>query len=291
MSGGTVAPGGGGAAPAYRVDGPAAVTGDWRRFAHLTITLALLDWKLRFFGSVLGYFWSLLRPLLLFGILYFVFSQIVRIGGGVENYPLQLLIGVLLFTYFSEVTGGAVTAMVDEESLVRKVSFPRMVIPVSVALTASFNLALNLVTIGAFIVAGGVEPRLSWLLVPIPLALLVVLATGVAMLVSALYVPFRDVKPIWEVLLQALFYATPIFYPVQLLLDYDEGIAHAALSNPLAALVVEVRHLILGDAAPGAAEAIGGGVWLLIPLGLLLGVTALGFVVFNRMAPRVAEEL
>lgn len=278
-------------APAYRIAGPTALSGDWRRFVHLATSLAVMDFKLRFFGSALGYFWSLLRPLLLFGILYFVFSQIVRLGGGVENYPLQLLIGVLLFTYFAEVTGGAVTSMVDEETLVRKVSFPRMVIPVSVALTASFTLALNLVTVGAFVVAGGVEPRLSWLLVPIPLVLLVVLATGVAMLVSALYVPFRDVKPIWEVLLQALFYATPIFYPVQLLLDYDERIAHAALTNPLASLVVEVRHLILGDAAPGAAESIGGGVWLLAPLALVLGIAALGFFVFNRMAPRVAEEL
>jgi len=291
MSVAAPAPGTEVAAPAYRVDGPAAVTGDWRRFVHLATTLAVMDFKLRFFGSVLGYLWSLLRPLMLFGILYFVFSQIVRIGGGVENYPLQLLIGVLLFTYFSEVTGRAVTSMVDQETLVRKVSFPRMAIPVSVALTASFNLALNLLTVGAFVVAGGVAPRLSWLLVPIPLVLLVVLATGVAMLVSALYVPFRDLKPIWDVLLQALFYATPIFYPVQLLLDYDERIAHAALTNPLAALVVETRHLILGDAAPGAAEAIGGGVRLLLPLGVVVGLAALGFGVFNRMAPRVAEEL
>lgn len=277
--------------PAYRVVGPRALSGDPRRFLHLATTLAVLDWKLRFFGSVLGYFWSLLRPLMLFGILYFVFSKVVRIGGDVENYPLQLLIGVFLFSYFGEVAGRAVTSLVDEEALIRKVSFPRMVIPVSVALASSFNLVLNLGTIGVFVLASGVSPRASWLLVPGVLMILVVLATGVAMLVSALYVTFRDVQPILEVVLQALFYATPIFYPVQLVLDYDERVAHAAMANPLASIVVETRHLIMGDAAPSAAAAIGGGVRLVIPLAILLGVTALGFTVFNRMAPRVAEAL
>ena len=105
------------------------------------MTLALTDWKLRFFGSALGYAWSLLRPLLLFGILYLVFSQIVKIGEAVPNYPLVLLIGVVLFAYFAEVTGDCVTCVVDRESLVRKVSFPRMVVPLSVALSSSFNLA------------------------------------------------------------------------------------------------------------------------------------------------------
>jgi len=278
-------------APAYRVDGPAAITRDWRRFTHLSITLALMDWKLRFFGSVLGYLWSLLRPLMLFGILYFVFSQVLRVGGDVPDYPLQLLIGVLLFTYFSEVTGVCVTSLVDEEPLIRKVSFPRMVIPVAAALTASFNLVLNLVTIAAFIILGGVEPRESWIFVPIPLVLLIVLGTGVGMLVSALYVPFRDIKPIWEVALQALFYITPVFYPVQLLLDYNRGLAHALMANPIACLVQETRHLLLGDTAPSAGAAIGSEARLLIPTAILFAVTGLGFWVFNRMAPRVAEEL
>jgi ABC-2 type transport system permease protein len=278
--------------PAHRVDGPAAVTrGDWRRFVHLTVTLALMDWKLRFFGSALGYVWSLLRPLMLFGILYFVFSRVLRVGGDVPYYPLQLLIGVVLFTYFSEVTTLAITSLVDEETLVRKVSFPRMVIPVSVALTASFTLALNLVTVVAFIVFSGVEPRWSWVFVPIPLVLVVVLGTGVGMLLSALYVSFRDVKPIWEVVLQALFYVTPVFYPVQLLLSYNLTLAHIVMCNPIAPLVQETRHFILGNAAPSAGAAIGGVPRLIIPLALLLGISALGFAVFYRVAPRVAEEL
>src|SRR4051812_3450942 len=121
-------------APAYRVKGPSAVTGDPRRLAQLSLALALTDWKLRFFGSVLGYVWSLLRPLLLFGILYVVFSVVVQVNAGIANYPLLLLVGIVMFFTFGEMTGAAVTSMVDRETLVRKVSFPRMAIPLSVAL-------------------------------------------------------------------------------------------------------------------------------------------------------------
>ena len=160
-------------ADAYRVAGPRAISGDWSRFWHLTLTLAYTDWKLRFFGSVLGYLWSLLRPLMLFGILYFVFSLIVRIGDEVENYPLVLLIGVMLFSYFAEVTGDCVQSVVDREQLVQG-DLPAHGGPaLSVALAGSFSLVLNLVAVAVFVGAAGVEPRLSWLLLPIPLLLLV----------------------------------------------------------------------------------------------------------------------
>lgn len=276
---------------AYRVTGPAAISGDRRRFWHLVTTLALTDWKLRFYGSALGYLWSLLRPLLLFGILLFVFSQIVRIGDSVADYPVVLLIGVVLFSYFAEITGDSVESVVDREQLVRKVSFPRMVVPLSVALAGTFNLALNLVAMTALIVITGVEPRWEWLLVPLPLAALAVLSAGTGMLLSALYVPFRDVRPIWDVVAQGLFYATPVFYPVEFLLDRSETLATLAMLNPLAVIIVETRHLVIGDDSTGAAEAIGGAGLLLVPLAILVAVVALGFWTFNRMAPRVAEEL
>ena len=278
-------------APAYRVRGPGALSGGWRRFGYLVRTLAFTDWKLRFFGSVLGYLWSLLRPLMLFGILYVVFSQIVPVGEGVEAYPVLLLVGVILYSYFAEVTGGAVSSMVDRETLVRKVSFPRMVVPLAVAVTASFNLLLNLVVVAVFVAASGIEPRWTWLLLPLPLLLLVALATGIAMLLSALYVPFRDVRPIWEVGLQALFYGTPVIYPIELLAERSQALAQVAMSNPLAALIQEARHLLLGPGTPSAADAIGGVGMLALPGGILVGAVLLGFVVFNRMAPYAAEQL
>jgi ABC-2 type transport system permease protein len=278
-------------ATAYRVLGPSAVSGDPRRLWHLSVMLAVTDWKLRFFGSVLGYVWSLLRPLLLFGILYVVFSQFVGVDAGIDNYPLLLLSGIVIFFTFGEMTGGAVTSMVDRETLVRKVAFPRMAVPLSVAIAASFNLVLNLVTLAIFVAASGISPRWSWLLIPIPLALLLAFGTGLAMLLSALYVRFRDVRPIWDVVQQALFYATPILYPIEKVAEQSETLAKVVMANPLAALIQEVRHLLLGPTVPSAAQAIGGTEWLLIPAAVFVGLVALGFAVFNRMAPHAAEEL
>jgi ABC-2 type transport system permease protein len=276
---------------AYRVRGPAAYTGDFRRLVHLAFTLAFTDWKLRFFGSVLGYVWSLLRPLLLFGILYVVFSEVVGVGTGIANYPLLLLAGMVLYFTFGEMAGGAVTAMVDRETLVRKIGFPRMAVPLSVALIAALNLLLNLLTVAVFVAASGVSPRWTWLLLPLPLLALLALGTGVAMLLSALYVPFRDVRPIWDVIQQALFYATPILYPIEKVAERSDTLATVAMSNPLATIIQEFRHLLLGPGVPSAAEAIGGTQWLLIPAGIFVAVTVIGFTVFNRMAPHAAEEL
>jgi ABC-2 type transport system permease protein len=111
------------------------------------------------------------------------------------------------------------------------------------------------------------------------------------MLLAALYVRFRDIKPIWEVFLQALFYATPILYPIQLVQEKSETLTHLMMASPLASLIQGTRHLLLGSDSPSAADAIGGAVWLLIPAGILVGVSVLGFYVFERIAPRAAEEL
>jgi ABC-2 type transport system permease protein len=276
---------------AYRVTGPAAPSDDPRRFWHLTVTLARMDWKVRFFGSVLGYVWSLLRPLLLFGILYLVFSEVVGAGDNVEHFPIVLLSGMMLYFFFGEVTGASATSLVDREALVRKVGFPRMVVPLAVTLVGAFNLALNLVVLAIFLALNGVAARWTWLLVPIPIVLVGVLATGTGMLLSALYVRFRDIKPIWDVFLQALFYATPILYPIQLVQEKSESLTHLMMASPLASLIQGTRHLLLGNDSPSAASAIGGAVWLLIPAAILLIVTVLGFVVFHRTAPYAAEEL
>ena len=275
--------------PAHRVRGPVAIGGDPRRFWNLARTLAATDWKVRFYGSALGYVWSLLRPLLLFGIVYFVFSEVIEAGAGVEHYGVILLLAMILYFFFAEVTGAGVTSMVDRESLLRKVGFPRAVVPLSVALVAAMNLALNLVVLAAFVLVTGVEPRWSWLLLPLPVALMLVFATGCAMLLSALYVRYRDIRPIWEVVLQALFYATPILYPIEAVIARSETLAKIMLMNPLAALIQEARHLLTG--AMSLSEALGSTALVAVPLTLLVLVTLLGLRVFHRMAPRAAEEL
>jgi ABC-2 type transport system permease protein len=274
------------AAGPYR--GPSAIGGDLSRFVNLTATLAISDFKLRFFGSALGYLWTLMRPLLLFGVLYLVFTEIVKFGAGVENYPVYLLTAIVLFTFFGEATTRGVTSLAERESMLRKIRFPRMVIPLSVALHSLFNLGLNLIVVFVFVLASGIGPRVSWLeLVPL-VAVLVLFATGVTMLLSALYVRYRDVQPIWEVVLQILFYASPVIYVTDKL---PESIRNIAMVNPLTAVLTEMRHVLIDPAAPTAADVIGGAVWLLVPLAVVLASFALGTWVFMREAPRIAENL
>ena len=275
------------------IRGPSALGTDLRRFLHLTRTLSVLEFKLKFFGSVLGYLWQLMRPLMLFGVLYVVFTQFVKFGGSPPtHYPVVLLAGIVTFMFFAAATAGAVTAVISREALVRKIQFPRLVIPLVVVLVAFFDLLLNFVAVFVFALASGVEPRWSWLeLLPLLLAL-GVLATGIAMLLSALYVRFRDVAPIWEVTLQVVFYASPILYPLELVAEHGgQDVQHAMMLNPIAAILQQTRHAVIDPSIASAGEAAGGWAWMLIPLGLIVGLFALGFWVFNREAPRIAEEL
>lgn len=278
-------------AHAGRVIAPSALGGDWRRFLYLSTALALTELKIRFFDSVLGYLWSLLRPLLFFGVLYAVFSQIVPVGKDVEHYPVMLLLGVVLYTFFGEATGNGVEALVARENLLRKVNFPRMAIPWSVVLIAAFDLSMNLLATSVFALATGVQPRWSWLELPAALLLMGIWSTGVAMLLSVLFVRFRDIKPIWGVVVQTLFYITPILYPIEAVQARSSVLAHAAMCNPLAAINQQVRHAVVDPNAPTAAQAIGGAGRLLIPLTVVFGLFALGIWVFNRRAPQLAEEL
>jgi ABC-2 type transport system permease protein len=282
----------GGVPAAYEVAGPSAFTGDLRRFVNLTRILAVTEWRLRFFDSALGYLWTLMRPALFFGVLYVVFSLIVEIGEDVPHYPSLLLTAMVIYFFFQEATSKAVTAVVDNENLVRKIHFPRMAIPMSVVLTASFALCLNLVVLLGLVLINRVTPRISWLELPVVLAILILFTVGVAAILSALYVRARDLSPIWDVTTQALFYLTPVLYPIQLVVERsNETVAHLLMLNPLAALIQEARHAIVGPSQPTAAEAIGGAPMLLIPGGIVVATFVLGIWLFRRMAPRIAEEL
>ncbi len=272
---------------APRVHGPSAFGGGVRRFWNLTLTLAATEFKLRYFGSALGYLWTLMRPLMFFGVLYVVFTQVIRFGAGIEFYPVYLLTSIVLWTCFVEATGGSVTCLTDREGLLRKIRFPRMVVPLSVSLTALFNLGMNLIAVLVFALISGVRPRWTWFEMPVLVALLAVFATGVGMLLSALYVRYRDIAPIWEVTVQALFYASPVLYVAAQFKQFEAY----ALANPIAAILTQMRHAFIDPSAPTAAAAMGSTVALLVPLGIIAGVFGLGLWVFNREAPRIAENL
>lgn len=281
------------------IKGPEALTRDSRRFWHLTFNIARMDWKLRFFGSVLGYFWQLVRPLLLFTVLYVFFTKIGHVGQGPGSAPgepnhlygVQMLGSIVLFTFFAEATSGAVRSVVDNEALVRKIQFPRMVIPLSVVLGALFNLALNLIVVFIFAVASGVDPMLTWLELPLIVLMLAVFSTGLAMLLSSLYVYFRDISPIWEVVSQILFYSSPVIIPLlSVQQKLSPTLVKVYMCNPLAAAFQQFRHAIVNPAAPGAGAVLTGPL-ILIPIGISVAFFVLGFVVFNRTAPYVAENL
>ncbi len=220
-----------------------------------------------------------------------MFTQVVRIGGDVELYPVALLLGVVFFTFFSEATGSAVGSLVEREALIRKVEFPRLAVPLSSVLTALLNVALNLVAVLVFLLVAGGRVRLSWLEVPFLVLALALLAAGLGMLLSALYVRFRDVKPIWEVALQILFYGSPIFYPIDVVAERSELAAKLMMVNPFAAILQQARHVLIAPSHPSAAEAIGGTLYLLAPFGIAVAAIALGYRIFGRRAPHIAEEL
>jgi ABC-2 type transport system permease protein len=277
---------------AVAVHRPSALGGGARRFVELTTTLARAEFKLRYFGSVLGYFWSLMRPLLFFGVLYFFFTQVVRIGKGIPHYGVYLLTGVVLWNYFAEATGNCVNCLVAREALLRKVRFPRLVVPLSVSLTATFNLCMNFIAVFVFAVANGVTPTVRWLeMLPIVLGF-IILATGIGMLLSALYVQFRDVQPIWDVVLQAWFYCSPIMYAAHAYnTSFGPGLERVALVNPVATLLTQMGHAFIDPAGLPSAATAAGFLPVLVALAILPGVFAFGWWFFTRQAPRVAENL
>jgi ABC-2 type transport system permease protein len=286
-----------GRAPArHRVHGPSALGGDFRRFWSLTFTLARTEFKLRFFGSVLGYVWTLVRPLLLFGVLWVFFTQIAHVNNskapGEHFYGAQLLGSIVLFTFFAEACGGAVRSVVDRENLVRKIHFPRLVIPISVVLLALFNLGLNLIVVTVFAVGSGVRPMLSWLELPLIIGMLVIFVAGVAMLLSALFVHFRDIQPIWEVISQILFYASPVIISIQTVMaKLTSTQLHLYMLNPLAVIFQQFRHAIVTNATPSAGQVLGSWTALFGALAIVVVIFVVGFAVFNRAAAKIAENL
>ena len=270
------------------VRGPSALGGGGRRFADLVYLIAVTEFKRTYFGTALGYLWTIARPLLLFGVLLAVFTQIFRIGSQVPNYPVLLLFNLVLMGFFSEATTTAVNSVLTYEGIVRKTQFPRLVIPLSVVFTALINLGLNLIVVFVFILAWGIAPTWSWLLFPVAVAALFVFTTAVSMIVSALNPRFRDVGIIWAVMSTVLFYATPVLYPIEVV---PEPLDDFLLLNPLTPIFEAARLWVIDPSAPGPATAAGGYDGLIAPTLIYLAVCVLAGWVFNREAPRIAEEL
>lgn len=266
------------------VRGPSALGGGTRRAMELLWLIAVTEFKRTYFGTVLGYMWSLCRPLMLFGVLVVVFTHVIKLGPSVPHYPVFLLLNIVLFGFFQEATNTAVGSVLNQEAVVRKTQFPRLVIPLSVVLTSLFNLGLNLIVVVGFLLGFSISPRWSWFGLILILLALSILTTAVAMILSALYPRFRDLGIIWAVFSTALLYASPVLYP----LSHATGTIGKILAlNPLAPLFELARRWMLQPGAPveGGLLRIG------IPIVLSLVICALAGWVFTREAPRIAEAL
>jgi ABC-2 type transport system permease protein len=266
------------------VRGPSALGGGWRRSLELLYLIASSEFRRAYFGTALGYLWSVGRPLLLFAVLLEVFTHLIRFA--VPHYSVLLLMNIVLFGFFSEATSTAVSSVVNQESIVRKTQFPRLVIPLAVVLTGCFNLGLNLVVTVIFLLAFGVTPMVTWLLLPVLLALLFALTTAVSMILSALYPRFRDIGIIWSVLVTALFYASPVIYPLQKLAAHHTLFTIVSV-NPIAPILELARRWMVDPSAPVS----GGVLQVAVPISIFVVVCVFAVWVFNRQAPRIAEEL
>ena len=270
------------------IRGPSALGGGWRRARDLLYLMAVGEFRRSYLGTALGYLWSVARPLMLFAVLLVVFTQAFDLGERVQQYPVLLLFNIVLFGFFQEATVLAVDSIVASEPIVRRTQFPRLVIPLAVVLTGLLKLAVNLVVVFGFILVMGVDPMWTWLLLPLIIGALAGFTIAVAMVVSALNPRFRDTGILWSVIVTALFYATPVLYPLELV---PGTVGRLLALNPLSPLFELARKWVIDPDAPGPAAAAGGAVWLLVPAAIFAAVCVLAVWVFSREAPRIAEEL
>jgi len=261
---------------------------DLRRVLMLTRILAVADFKLKYLDAWLSYIWSLANPLAFFAVLYFVFTRIGHLNRGVGHYPLYLLCALILWIYFADASTRAVYCLVAKDSLLRRIPFPHIAVPLSVVATALVDLCMSAVAVLAFVLASGVTPRLSWLAVIPIVGLLTLLVAGMAMLLSALYVRFRDIDHIWTLTRQMLFYASPIFYVAS---DYPKAVRPFLDANPLAAAFTEVRHAVIDPTAPSLTRADGGLLGVLLPVAVVLVIFSLGLWIFRRESPNAPENI
>lgn len=253
--------------------------------------LVVTDFKIRYQNSALGYLWTLLRPLGLFVVLYIVFAKFLRVGDAVPHYPVFLLLGIVLWNYFVEVTSGSVASIVGKGEIMRKVSFPRYVVVLAGSVSAIINLIINMIVIFFFMFLSKTPFRIEGLLIVFPIIELFILALAVGFILSALYVRLRDVNYIWEVVLQAAFYATPILYPISLVTHISVIAGKVLMLNPMAQLIQDARVFLVTPQATTITDVFGNQLARAIPVGIVLMLAVFSVFYFKKRSPFFAEEV
>ncbi len=255
--------------------------------------LTKTDFKLRYQGSVLGYLWALLRPMMMFAILYIVFAKLLKFGSDIPHYPVYLLVGTTFWSFFTECTSQGIQAIVGRGDLIRKICFPRYIVVVSATLTAVINVLINLVVIVIFALIDGITPSWTWLLVPLLILELYALALGISFLLGAINVKYRDITSIWDVFIQALFYAVPIIYPVTMVAATSVTAAKVILLNPIAQIVQDLRYCLVTTETITTWSYVGteNFAWKLIPISIVALVLIWGSYYFRKKSKKFAEEI
>jgi ABC-2 type transport system permease protein len=280
---------------ATQVGGRLRLAGARDQLFHLMRVLhvvASAEFKLKYAGSALGYLWSLIKPLTLFTMLYLVFGRVFKLGAISHYYPLSLLLGIVLITFFNDATNLGMISLVARESLLRKLSFPRMIVPTAATLTAAMTFSVNLIAIVGFIAWNRIVPHVSWLLL-VPLLLeLYVFTLAVALILATLFVRVRDVGQVWELALQVLFYASPIIYPIGYLPSWGRKVV---FFNPLTQILQDIRSVVLSSDLKSnrltVTDAFHTSSARLIPLGIVLLFVIGAVVLFRREEPYFAERV
>ena len=280
---------------ATHASGRAGGAGVRRRLTyHLRVlhVVASAEFKLKYASSALGYVWSLIKPLTLFTMLYLVFGRVFKLAEISKYYPLALLLGIVVFTFFSDATNLGMSSLVARESLLRKLSFPRVVIPTAATLTAAMTFGVNLIAICAFVAWNKIVPNGYWLLLVPLLIELYVFTLSVALILATLFVRARDVSQIWELALQVIFYASPIIYPIGYLPEWARKIVFI---NPLTQIIQDIRAVVLSaDLPPNritVADAFHTNAARLIPIGVVLLLFLGAMLLFRREEPYFAERV
>lgn len=253
--------------------------------------LTKTDFKLRYQGSVLGYLWALLRPLMMFAILYVVFAKLLRFGGDIPHYPVYLLCGTTMWSFFTECTSQGIQAIVNRGDLLRKISFPKYIVVVSATWTAVINMLINLVVVIIFALINGVTPSWSWFLIIPAILELYLLSLGIAFLLGAINVKYRDITSIWDVLTQALFYAVPIIYPISMVASTSTLAAKVILLNPISQAIQDIRFGLITHEAITTWNYLDNLLLSFLPVVITISVLIIGALVFRRKSKFFAEEV
>lgn len=266
----------------------------YRKYRYSLILLRELvktDFKLRYQGSALGYLWALLRPLFLFAILYVFFVEVLHIGKEIPHWGIALLLGIVLWNFFSEVVNQGLKSIVNSGGIIRKINFPKYIIVVSTSLSAFINLAINLVVVVIFAAIDRVAPSWGMLLIPLFIMEIYIFALGLAFLLSTINVKFRDIGYIWEVVSQALFYGSAIMFPINRVIDISHTAAIILLVNPLAQAISDARHFGITDGVK-TVYAITDNIFIIVlPLIITGAVFVCGALYFRSKSPYFAEDI